>query len=65
MNFIRVFVAIGMIFILPITSYGQADRDCRDFNTQEEAQRFYERSGPGDPHGLDRDNDGIACESLP
>ncbi|WP_347272366.1 excalibur calcium-binding domain-containing protein [Leptolyngbya sp. FACHB-36] len=20
---------------------------------------------PGDPHGLDRDGDGVACESLP
>ncbi|WP_366143968.1 excalibur calcium-binding domain-containing protein, partial [Devosia sp.] len=26
---------------------------------------FYERSGPGDPHRLDRDGDGVACETLP
>ncbi|MCS4048011.1 hypothetical protein GGQ04_003168 [Salinibacter ruber] len=40
-------------------------RDCSDFDTQPEAQRFYESSKPGDPHGLDGNNDGQACESLP
>ena len=45
-------------------SVAQADRDCGDFNSWREAQDFYEQSGPGDPHGLDRDNDGIACETL-
>lgn len=42
------------------------DRDCSDFATQSEAQRFYEAAGgPGrDPHRLDADRDGIACESL-
>lgn len=41
------------------------DRDCSDFRTQREAQRFFEAAGPGDPHRLDRDGDGIACEGLP
>ncbi|MCS4185209.1 endonuclease YncB(thermonuclease family) [Salinibacter ruber] len=41
------------------------DRDCSDFDTQPEAQRFFERHQPGDPHGLDGNNDGEACESLP
>jgi endonuclease YncB( thermonuclease family) len=41
------------------------DRDCSDFDTQPEAQRFYEANKPGDPHGLDGNNDGEACESLP
>lgn len=44
---------------------GWSDRDCRDFNTQQEAQAFYRSAGPGGPHGLDRDNDGIACEWNP
>jgi micrococcal nuclease len=39
------------------------DRDCSDFSSQEEAQEFFEAAGPGDPHRLDRDHDGIACES--
>jgi|GEM_PF-1803780 len=41
------------------------DRDCSDFRTQAEAQAFFEAAGPGDPHRLDSDGDGVACESLP
>ena len=36
-----------------------------DFDTQREAQDFFKRHQPGDPHRLDGDNDGVACESLP
>lgn len=38
------------------------DYDCSDFATQGEAQEYLL---PGDPYGLDADNDGIACEDLP
>lgn len=38
------------------------DYDCADFATQEEAQEYLL---PGDPYGLDGDNDGVACEDLP
>ena len=31
----------------------------------DEAQRVYEDAGPGDPYRLDRDHDGVACETLP
>lgn len=49
-----------------ILGYGEGrDLDCKDFNNQQEAQIFFIRMGPGDPHGLDRDHDGIACEHLP
>ena len=43
------------------------DRDCGDFRTQEEAQRFFEAAGgpERDPHRLDADGDGRACEGLP
>ena len=42
------------------------DRDCSDFSTHRQAQRFFERHHPRrDPHRLDADHDGIACESLP
>jgi micrococcal nuclease len=40
------------------------DRDCSDFATEAEAQRFFEAAAPGDPHRLDRDGNGRACESL-
>jgi micrococcal nuclease len=38
------------------------DCDCKDFKTQAQAQRVLD-AFRGDPHGLDRDKDGIACES--
>lgn len=43
------------------------DRDCGEFSTQAEAQAFYEAAGGpvSDPHGLDGEGDGVACESLP
>jgi hypothetical protein len=42
------------------------DLDCRDFDTQAEAQAFYRwQGGPArDEHLLDSDADGVACESL-
>mgnify|MGYP002338712410 CR=1 FL=1 len=47
-------------------SSGQAvsDRDCSDSDTHAEAQRFFEAHQPGDPHSLDGDGDGVACEGL-
>jgi hypothetical protein len=48
---------------LPVCAGG--DCDCGDFASHAEAQAFYESQGPGDPHGLDRDADGVACETLP
>ncbi|WP_246076473.1 excalibur calcium-binding domain-containing protein [Amycolatopsis cihanbeyliensis] len=45
-------------------SAAQDRYNCGDFATQPEAQKVLD-STPGDPHDLDRDGDGIACESLP
>ena len=43
------------------------DLDCSDFDTQYEAQSFFEDEGGPDEdfHNLDADGDGEACESLP
>lgn len=43
------------------------DRNCSDFDTWQEAQDFFlSEGGPEeDPHRLDRNSDGVACESLP
>ena len=43
------------------------DHDCTDFETQEEAQLFFEANGgpADDPHDLDRDGDGMACDWNP
>ena len=49
------------------TSYAGGDKDCSDFATHASAQAFFvSQGGPGsDPHRLDADKDGLACESLP
>jgi hypothetical protein len=56
--------------IVPAGTAGAKATDqynCDDFATQVEAQTFYEKAGgvEGDTNGLDGDNDGEACESLP
>ncbi|QXV60485.1 excalibur calcium-binding domain-containing protein [Amycolatopsis sp. TNS106] len=40
-----------------------ADLDCGNFRFQEDAQAELEKDR-SDPHNLDNDNDGIACETL-
>jgi excalibur calcium-binding domain-containing protein len=43
-----------------------ADKDCSDFSSWRQAQNFYKNHGGPryDPHRLDADHDGIACEDL-
>lgn len=38
--------------------------NCEDFDDQGQAQEFF-NSDPGDSNGLDDDDDGLACETLP
>lgn len=48
-------------------SYAEyGDRDCSDFSSQDEAQEFFEDEGGPDEdyHNLDRDGDGVVCESI-
>ena len=40
------------------------DLDCANFQTQAEAQAVYNQN-PSDPHNLDGDDDGKACEGQP
>jgi len=63
-------VLFALALVLSFTSPALAfeDKDCSDFKTWEEAQRFYEENGgpAEDPHRLDgRDQDGLVCENLP
>ncbi len=44
---------------------GDTDRNCSDFQTQAEAQAFFEAAGPDDPNRLDGNGDGVVCTSLP
>ena len=57
-------LSLGVVGLSSAALAQSGDRDCSDFNTWREAQSFYEANQPGDPHRLDADNDGIACESL-
>src|SRR5262245_5952575 len=51
----------------PQRAQSAGDVDCSDFANQAAAQSYFiGHGGPGsDPAGLDADNDGVACESLP
>ena len=49
---------------IPFDPFG-SDQNCGDFASWAQAQDFYEAAGEGDPHGLDGNSDGVACQSLP
>jgi Excalibur calcium-binding domain len=57
--------ATAVVLIFPATAPA-ADKDCSDFRSWKAAQRFYKNHGGPryDPHRLDGDRDGVACESL-
>ena len=63
-TFVAVLAALALAVAVPQAS--AADRDCSDFNSWHAAQKFYKKHGgpKRDPHRLDADWDGIACESL-
>lgn len=60
-------LASALTVAVPSTGSAFSDRDCADFDTQSQAQRFFlDQGGPSDdPHRLDADGDGQACDSLP
>jgi Excalibur calcium-binding domain len=62
---ITALVIVGALAV-PAASATAADKDCSDFRTWRQAQNFYKNHGGPrrDPHRLDADHDGIACESL-
>ena len=60
-------VLVVLAGTLPGTA-AAGDRDCTDFNTQAEAQSYFDRMGGGPNNNVDRldaDGDGRACETLP
>ncbi|UOQ94671.1 excalibur calcium-binding domain-containing protein [Halobacillus shinanisalinarum] len=50
-------------------AYAADTKNCSDFDTQQEAQSFWDENGytnDNDPHQLEgNDDDGLVCESLP
>ena len=64
-RFFVVFVAATTLaLLLAAPSEAQADLDCANFDTQDEAQAVLNQDR-SDPNGLDGDSDGKACEHLP
>ena len=60
-------LALSVMTVLMLASVASAqtvELDCVDFATQGEAQAVYDQD-PSDPNGLDEDDDGRACETLP
>jgi hypothetical protein len=57
---------VAAALLVPAAHATAGDKDCADFSSWRAAQKFYKRhGGPArDPHRLDADHDGIACESL-
>ena len=59
------------VYVAPVVqpvsqeTYSGGDKDCGDFSSHAEAQAFFLANGgpASDPHRLDRDNDGLACEN--
>lgn len=51
--------------VILLASPAQANHgiNCDDFDSRSQAQAYYDRD-TSDPEGLDRDNDGLACETF-
>jgi hypothetical protein len=68
LNIRRSLVVLTTVGALAITASpaSAADKDCADFSTWRQAQNFYKKHGGPryDPHRLDADHDGVACEDL-
>jgi hypothetical protein len=60
-----ILTAVGALAITAAPA-SAADKDCSDFSSWRQAQNFYKAHGgpKHDPHRLDADHDGIACEDL-
>src|SRR4051812_18026832 len=60
-------LTLGFVLALVLPSAYAADMDCGDFSTWSEAQKYFEDNS-GSPtnnfNDLDRDHDGMACDSL-
>jgi LPXTG-motif cell wall-anchored protein len=58
---------IGLVFSTFGVVSAAEDKNCSDFETTAEAEAYWEENGydeNNDPDRLDRDKDGIPCESL-
>jgi hypothetical protein len=64
MRYFVVLLAVLAVLVGASSAYAQDEYDCEDFSTQQEAQATFSQD-TSDPYGLEADNDGKACETLP
>lgn len=66
-RWIKALVLAAILVTGSVGAVDADDKDCADFAYQEDAQEFFENQGGpiDDPHRLDGDRNGVACESLP
>lgn len=58
-------IATSAVLALTPTAGAFTDKDCKDFDSRKQAQKFFKKHDPqDDPHNLDADNDGKACEDY-
>lgn len=63
LKYIIAFLSCVLITSVIIRQPAFEDKNCSDFQTQEEAQKVFNQSDE-DIHGLDRDKNGVDCQSL-
>ncbi|MCA1321578.1 excalibur calcium-binding domain-containing protein [Bacillus tianshenii] len=54
-----------LLQVLPVKGLAFVDKNCSDFSSKQAVMDFWYANGYSatyDPHGLDRDNDGLPCE---
>jgi hypothetical protein len=55
--------ALVLLLAFPVAAGAQADLNCRDFPSRAAAQARLD-ADRSDPHGLDGDEDGLACDKF-
>lgn len=59
-------IVMGITGFSATPAYAAPDQNCPDFNSQAKAQAYFRSNGGSKTNnvdGLDRDNDGVACEN--
>jgi hypothetical protein len=60
-------MVLAISLLVPSFAFASGDKNCSDFSTWLAAQKYFESHGGSklnNVDGLDRDHDGLACESL-
>ncbi len=61
--FCAILAVIALLLVAVSAAGAQGNLDCNDFNSRADAQANLD-ANPSDPNGLDRNDDGQACENF-